>query len=213
MPIRIDKIDDGLPISVIVPLSKKRESFFYSFVLPMIEANNPNEIIINNDEGKATKKRNDGFKKSTEKYVFFCDDDILLPVNHLQKLLTAIEQNGIYGFAYSGYYGIVLDENNHPIGKNFEIPTIPYSYERLKRGNFISTMSLVRSEIFPGFDENITRLQDWDLWLTIASKGYEGVSVENNKFYAFYHDEGISTKNDSEIQAINNILKKHKIGV
>ena len=89
MPITIDKIDgdDVLPISVIVPLSKNRTDFFYRFVLPLIEANNPAEIIINDNDEGAPKKRNDGFDKSTQQYLFFCDDDLLLPSDHLEKLL------------------------------------------------------------------------------------------------------------------------------
>ena len=79
MSIKVDRVDEGLPISVIVPLSKNRRSFFENFVLPLIEANNPVEIIVNDDEGRAPKKRNDGFKKSTQPFLFFCDDDILLP--------------------------------------------------------------------------------------------------------------------------------------
>ena len=66
--IKIDKIDDGLPISVIVPLSEKKEKFFYEYVYPLIEINNPNEIIINNYKGLAPKKRNIGFDKSTQPY-------------------------------------------------------------------------------------------------------------------------------------------------
>ena len=68
--IKIDKIDDGLPISVIVPLSEKREKFFYEYVYPLIEINNPNEIIINKYKGFAPRKRNMGFDKSTQPYVF-----------------------------------------------------------------------------------------------------------------------------------------------
>lgn len=53
--------------------------------------------------------------------------------------------------------------------------TEAFDFGRLKRGNFISTMSLVRRETFPGFDETIGRLQDWDLWLTMGARGHFGV--------------------------------------
>ena len=203
--------DEGtLPISVIVPLSKKRKYFFDNFVLPMLEANMTAEIIINDDEGSAPKKRNDGFQKSTQPYVFFCDDDIVIPKTYLEKLYNAIKNND-FGFAYSGYYGIVQFPENHPIGRNFSIPTKIFNAEELKWGNYISTMSLIKRDIFPMFDEKLKRLQDYSLWLTIVERGGKGIAVFNNEFYAYYLDSGITSNTNSEIDAINAIRAKHNI--
>lgn len=207
--IKIDKIDDGLPISVIVPLSKNRSDFFYNMVLPLLEANNVNEIIINDDEGLAPKKRNDGFKKSTQPFIFFCDDDILLPANYIDSLYDTLLKHQEITFAYTGYEGIVLEPNTHPMHGNFKIPNIEFDANALKYGNYISTMSLLRSEAFPMFDENLKRLQDWDLWLTIVKNGGKGKLVHNQTFYAYYIDSGITSNSNSEIDAINMIRKKH----
>lgn len=204
--------DDGLPISVIIPLSKKREEFFYGYVLPLIEANEPIEIIINSEQDTAPKKRNEGFKASTQPYVFFCDDDILLPAGYLDKLYNKLLSNTDKSFAYTGYDGIVMDEANHPIKKNYKIKTLPYDYDRLKKGNFISTMSLIKREDFIYFDENLKRLQDWDLWLTIGKEGKEGIHVDDLMFMAFYLDHGITTKTDIH-SSTNEIILKHKLGI
>ncbi|NJO61966.1 MAG: hypothetical protein HC836_28105 [Richelia sp. RM2_1_2] len=61
--IKIDEVEDGLPISVIVPLSKKRQEFFNEMVLPLLEANEPIEIIINDNDGSAPKKKKRRFLK------------------------------------------------------------------------------------------------------------------------------------------------------
>ena len=209
--IKVDSVDDGLPISVIVPLSKNRRSFFNNFVLPLIEANNPVEIIVNDDEGRAPKKRNDGFKKSTQPFLFFCDDDILLPANYLESLYNALLKNPDVGFAYTGYHGIVLHPDSHPMRGNFQIPAIQFNANALKRGNYISTMTLVRKELFPMFDENLKRLQDWDVWLTIVKNGGKGILVPNLTFYAYYLDAGITSNTNSEIDAINAIKIKNGI--
>lgn len=211
MSIKIDKIEDGLPISVIVPLSKGRNEFFRSFVLPLIEANNPNEIIINNNDGLAPKKRNDGFKKSTQPFVFFIDDDILLPQNHLEKLLKALTNNPSKAYAYTGYDGIVIENTNHPLKGNFKIPTVDFNPNALRQSNYISTMSLIRRERFPKFDESLRRLQYWDLWLTLLSKGHEGIAVHNTDFLAFYLDSGITSNTNNEMDAIVTIKKKHNL--
>ena len=209
--IKVDKIDDGLPISVIVPLSKNRKDFFETMTLPLIEANDVNEIIVNDDEGRAPKKRNAGFKKSTQPFIFFCDDDILLPSNYISTLYDALIKNPDIDFAYTGYDGIVLHPESHPMGNNFRIPNVEFSLNALKKGNYISTMTLMRREVFPMFDENLKRLQDWDLFLTIVKNGGKGVLVLNQTFYAFYLDSGITSNDNSEIDALNSVRIKHQI--
>jgi glycosyltransferase involved in cell wall biosynthesis len=207
--ITIDKVDEGLPVSIIVPLSKKRREFFNNMVLPLLEANNVIEIIVNDDEGTAPKKRNDGFRKATQPYIFFCDDDILLPANYIQLLYNALKADNSVGFAYTGYHGIVLHPETHPMHGNFQIPAVQFNAQALKYGNYISTMSLVRRELFPTFDEKLKRLQDWDLWLTIVKNGSKGILVPNLTFYAYYLDSGITSNTNSEIDAINAIRNKH----
>lgn len=210
MSIRVDKIDDGLPISVIVPLSLKRKDFFENFVLPLLEANNPNEIIINDNHGSAPKKRNEGFKKSTQPYVFFCDDDIILPANYLETLYnTLLKQKESVGYAYTGYHGIVLHPDSHPMRGNFVISSMPFNGEILRKYNYISTMSLIKKEHFPLFDEKLKRLQDWDIFLTLQQKGISGVFIEKMRFFAYYLDVGITSNSNSEIDAVNAIRRKH----
>lgn len=209
--ITVDKVEDGLPVSVIVPLSKNRREFFHNMVLPLLEANEPIEIIINDNEGSAPKKRNEGFTKSTQPFIFFMDDDILLPASYIQSLLKALQKNPNIGFAYTGYHGIVLHPESHPMHGNFEIPPIEFNSQALKQGNYISTMSLMRRELFCGWDEKLKRLQDYDLWLTIVERGAKGILVTNQTFYAYYLDSGITSNTNSEIDAINAIRIKHNL--
>lgn len=213
MAITIDKIDDeeALPISVIVPLAKKRREFFDKFVLPMLEANNPAEIIVVDDEGGAPKKRNLGYSKSTQPYLFFCDDDIVLPADHLENLYSALRDTN-YGYAYSGYKGIVLHPETHPMRGNFDIPTTPFNPNKLKQANFISTMALIVRENFPRFDEKLKRFQDWDIWLTLLRQGVHGVAVQNNEFFAYYIDQGITSNNNNQNEAMRKIIDKHDLG-
>jgi glycosyltransferase involved in cell wall biosynthesis len=209
--IKVDEVEDGLPVSVIIPLSKHRREFFNNMVLPLIEANNPVEIIINDNEGGAPKKRNDGFKKATQEFVMFCDDDILLPANYIQTLLDALKKHLECDFAYPGYHGIVLHPETHPMHGNFEIPAIHFDANALKYGNYISTMTLVRRDKFPMFDESLKRLQDWDIWLTMVERGSKGILCPSLTFFAYYLDSGITSNENSEIDAINAIRNKHKL--
>ncbi len=207
----VDKVDEGLPISVIVPLSLKRKNFFYNFTLPLIEANEPIEIIINSKFGSAPKKRNDGFKKSTQPYILFCDDDVLLPKNILHLFYKTLEEDKTIGYVYCGYDGIVLDPQNHPMKGNFKIKSETFNSENLKKMNYISTMSLIRRENFFGFDESLKRFQDWDLYLFMLRKGIVGKFLPKTSFFAFYLDDGITNNENDIMEAYDKIKKKHKI--
>lgn len=208
------KYDDSLPISVIIPHSQNRKYFFEEFVLPSIESNCPAEIIINDNEGLAPKKRMDGFKESTQEFIIYSDNDCVYPQSFLQKYYDCLINNPEISFTYSGYKGIVLNPQTHPMRGNFEIPTIEYDSQRLRQGNYISTMTLIRREAFidsGGFDLNLKRLQDWDLWLTMSEKGYKGKAVFNNEFFAFYLDEGITSNGNNENEAYMAVARKHKL--
>jgi hypothetical protein len=82
--------------------------------------------------------------------------------------------------------------------------------ERLRRENYISTMSLIRRTAFPGWDESVLRLQDYDLWLTMSMRGYRGAYVPRVLFAALYVDKGI-TRTDGYADALRVVHRKHGI--
>ncbi|MDP3794188.1 MAG: hypothetical protein Q8R07_05595, partial [Candidatus Uhrbacteria bacterium] len=52
----------------------------------------------------------------------------------------------------------------------------------LHQQNYIHTSSLMRREVFSGFDESLSKFQDWDLWLTIVKNGGRGVWIKEPLF-------------------------------
>ncbi len=219
LDLKIDVIVLGsksqIPISVIVPLGESdiRKTFFYDYTLPTIKANNPSEIIVVSGVGSATEKRNLGFEKSSMPFIFFCDDDILLPSSHLinlgVRLEKSMEHDSSVGYCYTGYLGIVLDKRCHPMGGNFHIAAVEFNEDSLRSANYISTMSLIKRECFTEFDNELERFQDWDLWLTLLNKRIKGVLYGESKFMAFYLDEGITSNSNDPEKSHQYILKKH----
>ncbi|AYJ79300.1 hypothetical protein AN286_03805 [Aliarcobacter cryaerophilus ATCC 43158] len=202
----------AIPVSVVLVVIKSRLEFVNAFVLPSIEANNPAEIIIIDDEDLSNQeKRNKGARQATQKYLFICDDDVIMPANHLKILYKTLEYNQKYAFAYTDYQAIVMDPETHPIGKNYYHKSKEFSLEELIFKNYIDTCSLVKKEFFPYFDPDIKRFQDWDLWLTIALKGHQGIYVKETGIIKYYLDEGITSKKSSYIISQNIVLKKHNL--
>lgn len=87
---------------------------------------------------------------------------------------------------------------------------IAWDYELLKQCNYISMCSLVRAKDFPGLDESIYRLKDWDVWLTMAENGCTGAWVDKCLFTAYFDIDGISSHSDNG-EASNIIKTKHNL--
>lgn len=115
--------------------------------------------------------RNFGEKHAKGEYLLFCDADIVLQPNMLDTMLETLQAHPNVSFVFSSfYYGAKL----------FKL--FPYDQERLRSMPYIHTTSLLRHEHFPGFDNAIRRLQDWDLWLSMLSKGHVGLWINEPLF-------------------------------
>lgn len=201
-----------LPISVIITSIQSRNRFLNEFVLPSVKANNPAEIIIISDMNlNVQEKRNKGASTAKQPYLFFCDDDIILPKNHLKILYFYLNKRSDIGYVYTDYYSIVIDFINHYKKYNYYHKSKNFNADSLKNNNYISTMALIRSESFCAFDPKINRFQDWDLWLSLLRKGIKGQYIEDTGFFAFYLDNGITSQKDTIKEAKNIILRKHNI--
>lgn len=159
------------------------------------------------DKGKgANWARNEGFKYVNTEFVLFSDNDIEWKSHALETLLRVLKMTPKASYSY-GRYRINDQIWSHQAWD-------PYM---LRAENYISTMSLIRTKDFPGFDENIRRLQDWDLWLTMLGQGKRGVYCEDLIFETkerpgITHDanggiEGTSGVN--YLDAILTVRKKH----
>lgn len=205
-------LNNSLPVSVVLVVIKSRLDFVNAFVLPALKANNPAEIIVVDDDDLSNQeKRNKGAALATQKYLFVCDDDVVMPTNHLQILCQTLEDNASVAFAYTDYQAVVMDPSTHPKGSNYYQKSRDFDLEYLKVHNYIDTCSLVRKDVFPGFDPEIKRFQDWDLWLTIALSDQVGIYVKSTGIIKFYLDEGITSKAISAEKSRNIILNKHAL--
>lgn len=137
--------------------------------------------VIRQENKGAPSARNRGFDASFGSYVLFADADIVFKPFALEKMVEALKTNHDTAYSYCSFkFGF----------KKFLCGA--FDREKLKRGNFIHTTSLIRRDFFPGFDESLKRFQDWDLWLTMLEQGNLGTFIPEILFYVKPRRGGIS---------------------
>lgn len=145
--------------------------------------------------------RNFGAKQAKGDYLFFCDSDVVLYAEALKKMLVALQINPSAAYAYSAF-----DFNGR------YMRGVKFSEYWLRRINYISTMTLIRRLDFLGFDESLTRFQDWDLWLTLLKKDRRGVAIHDKLFYTQIR-AGISDGRRPSSEAEQAIRMKHGLPI
>ncbi len=150
--------------------------------------------------------RNEGFKGVRTELVLFSDDDVEWKPFALEALIAALDEHPEASYAYGAYTA-----NWRTPGRTYTIGNYPFSGQRLRRFNFVSTMSIIRTRDFPGFDETLKRYQDWDLWLTLLEMGKTGVFCGKVIFGTFLDPKGISFGSVPASEARAAIARKHKL--
>jgi len=156
-------------------------------------------IVVSNDEGKgANFARNKGFSQCKTPYVLFSDNDLEWEPNSIESMLAFLMSNPYASYVYGWYLrGEKICSRE------------PFNVELLKKKNFINTMAIIRTKDFPGFDEKIKRLQDWDLWLNMLSKNKKGVFLDKQIFKTVGDNgRGITFGNKLSYDAAVKIVKE-----
>jgi glycosyltransferase involved in cell wall biosynthesis len=127
--------------------------------------------IVKQDNAGSNPARNRGLQEARGEFIIFCDADVTMLPKMLETMHTVLVQHPEASYAYSGFW----------FGwKHFK--GLAFDADKLRRLNYIHTSSLVRRADFPGFDNAIKRLQDWDVWLTMLEQGKRGILVPQTLF-------------------------------
>lgn len=161
------------------------------------------------DFRNGNKTRNFGFEKSSGDYLVFFDADNYMKRNFLENLYEVLSGDPEAAFAYCDRYNVPEgDISWHSLGpglwrsRNFH-PNF------LMLSNYIDLASLLRREFFPGFDEDLKRLQDWDLWLNVVlNMGGRGIYVPEPLFFYRIHEDSVTGRESME-EARAYILRKY----
>lgn len=162
-------------VSVIVPV-RRHESVNETMTSLMAQTCQDFEVIVRVDPGRGQAwARNRAAETARGEYLWFSDADLRWTPTalqaHLDTLQTSVVAGWKTGYAYGGYH-LMSD------GKILEtLCDRAWSWDVLQQRNIISTMALMRRDLFLEFlfDETFHRLEDWELWVRMARAGYAGV--------------------------------------
>ncbi len=161
-------------------------------------------VIWDRDRKGANWARNEGFKRVATELVLFSDDDVEWRAFALEAMVAALDAHPEASYAYGTYISIVG-------GKAYTVSNREFNAEALRRSNFVSTMSILRARDFPGFDESLKRLQDWDLWLTLLDAGKVGVHCRRTIFESVCGPRGITNASIPWQDAYQPLKQRHHL--
>lgn len=156
-------------------------------------------ILVNDFHGNANIARNHGLAMVKTEFVLFSDNDINWYPQAIDQMRSALLKDKSISYAYGAYeMGGALHCNK------------VFDKAELLRKNYISTMTLVRTADHPGWDDQIKRLQDWDVWLTMLRNGKMGKFTGHTIFSTPVRN-GITRNSISWEEAIRAIKQKHNL--
>lgn len=162
--------------------------------------------IVEIEHGGAQRARNEGFRHSTGEYLCFFDSDCEIEVDSAQTWCNQLDKNQDIAFVYSGYR--YMEEKG-------AIPSEPFNPFTLRVRNYVSSCFPVRRKFYPGWNETLKSLQDWDFWLSVVEKGGTGKFLKGYAFSTPYPEPGsISGEGctwDKWLERIDAVKKIHSL--
>lgn len=137
--------------------------------------------VINQANQGLAAARNNGIRASRGRYVLPLDADNLIRPNYIYAGIEILDKFPDVAVVYGrpAYFGEATDRR-FDIGGEFDL-------RRLLRDNYIDACTVLRKSAFEecgGFDGNMPSqgYEDWDLWLTFATRGHHFYFVDEVLF-------------------------------
>lgn len=159
--------------------------------------------------------RNEGIRQAQHEYIAFQDSDDIWKEDKLDKQMRVFDEQPQVGMVYCAYKGVRQD------GVTVQVPDSSIAienlqgnlYRQLLQRNVIGGPTVVmRKECIDkvgAFDETLTCLEDWELFLRIA-ESYEIGYVKECLLIANINEGGVSSRVGGYFQARCMMIVRHK---
>lgn len=154
--------------------------------------------------------RNLGLANTTTEWIAFCDDDDLWsPEKLVRQIATAHESRR--DWAYAGcvhVHSALMVQNGTPPLPGDQMCRALRRYNAMPAG---ASNVLVRSDLLRrlgGFDESLTHLPDWDLWIRLAAHGIPAAVASPLVAYRI-HGGNASFRTDEMLAEVGVLEQRH----
>lgn len=189
-------------VSVIIPCFN--QGIFLPEALASVECYAPSEteVLITNDGStdpetikilnnfsesgyKIINQSNAGLATTRNRMSELALADIILPLDADNRICPGFIDRGLEILLSDDNISIVYGERID-FGLRNEICKVPdFNLKRIMHVNYIDACALIRRDLIldcGGYDSNIKALEDWELWINAASRGYNFYKLPLNAF-------------------------------
>ncbi|HAI99016.1 TPA: glycosyltransferase family 2 protein [Candidatus Peribacteria bacterium] len=134
-------------------------------------------LVVRQKHRGACAARNAAVARSQGEYLLPLDADNTILPGYISQAITILDHDPKVGVVYAD---AVRRGDEHRIWR-----MEPFDLHRLVLRNFIDMCSVVRRKTWEkcgGLDTDLTALEDWDLWLTAAEKGWHFTHIPRPLF-------------------------------
>jgi GT2 family glycosyltransferase len=164
---------------------------------------------------------NVGLQNATGKYIVFLDDDDLFFADHLEVLVSQLEENQELGACYTSAFQVATDvKSKNPLVYEEKSHDViyrqPFSRCLMWYNNYIPIQSIVFKKSlydqYGGFDESLDNLEDWNLWTRYSMENdFKYIEKTTSLYRVPYHEDHTKQRQEELDSYYQKAVEKQRV--